>query len=183
MSYILNDLYALSSGRMLTSKGVYFYRSSRQEMFCEKVVPRNFTKFTGKNLCQGLLLNKVAGLRPATLLKKRFWHRCFPVNFVKFPKRLFLQNTFGDCLFFQLTTNTEVIFACQSFSVSMRQNLLKCSQIPSRELWKFEISMCNTSFHYLKETFHCTTLHLQRLITGQITDTLIADLSLYKLIL
>ena len=24
------------------------------------------------------------GLRPATLLKKRFWHRCFPVNFAKF---------------------------------------------------------------------------------------------------
>ena len=31
--------------------------------------------------------NKVAGqsagLRPATLLKKRFWHRCFPVNSAK----------------------------------------------------------------------------------------------------
>ena len=24
------------------------------------------------------------GLRPATLLKKRLWHRCFPVNFAKF---------------------------------------------------------------------------------------------------
>ena len=24
-------------------------------------------------------------LRPAILLKKRLWHRCFPVNFVKFP--------------------------------------------------------------------------------------------------
>ena len=22
--------------------------------------------------------------RPATLLKKRLWHRCFPVNFAKF---------------------------------------------------------------------------------------------------
>ena len=30
-----------------------------------------------------------AGLRPATLLKKRLWHRCFPVNFVKFLKTLF----------------------------------------------------------------------------------------------
>ena len=29
----------------------------------------------------------------ATLLKKRLWHRCFPVNFVKFLKTLFLQNT------------------------------------------------------------------------------------------
>ena len=30
------------------------------------------------------LFNKVAGLRPAPLLKKRLWHRCFLVNFVKF---------------------------------------------------------------------------------------------------
>ena len=41
-------------------------------------------KFTGKHLCQGSFFNKVVGLRPATLLKKRLWHRCFLVNFVKF---------------------------------------------------------------------------------------------------
>ena len=35
--------------------------------------------------------NKVAGLRPTTLLKKRLWHRCFPVNFAKFLKILFLK--------------------------------------------------------------------------------------------
>ena len=28
--------------------------------------------------------NKVVGLRPGTLLKRRFWHRYFPVNIVKF---------------------------------------------------------------------------------------------------
>ena len=27
--------------------------------------------------------------RPATLLKKRLWHRCFPVNFVKFIRTFF----------------------------------------------------------------------------------------------
>ena len=36
----------------------------------EKGVLRNFAKFTRKDLCQRLF-NKVAGLRPATLLKKR----------------------------------------------------------------------------------------------------------------
>ena len=30
------------------------------------------------------------GFRPATLLKKRLWHRCFPVNFVKFLRTRFL---------------------------------------------------------------------------------------------
>ena len=35
-------------------------------------------------MCQSLFLIKVASVRPATLLKKSFWHRYFPVNFVKF---------------------------------------------------------------------------------------------------
>ena len=34
-----------------------------------KSVLRNFTKFAGKHLCQRLFFNKVAGLRPANLLK------------------------------------------------------------------------------------------------------------------
>ena len=62
------------------------YRSSRLEVFCRKGVLRNFERFTGKHLCQSLLFNKVAGLRTVTLLKKRLWYRCFPVNFSKFLK-------------------------------------------------------------------------------------------------
>ena len=59
------------------------------ELFSEAVVRRCsgknvFTKFTGKHLCQSLFFNKVVGLGLATLFKKRLWHRCFPVNFVKF---------------------------------------------------------------------------------------------------
>ena len=55
-------------------------RSSHQRSSIKKGVLRNFTKFTGKHLCQSLFFNKVAGLRPATSLKKRLWRRCFPVN-------------------------------------------------------------------------------------------------------
>ena len=58
-------------------------RSSRPEVFCKKSVLRNFTKFTGKRLCQSLFFDKVAGLRLATLLKERLWHSCLPVSFVK----------------------------------------------------------------------------------------------------
>ena len=36
--------------------------------------------------------DKVACLRPTTLLKKRLWHRCFPVNFAKLLTP-FLRNT------------------------------------------------------------------------------------------
>ena len=38
-------------------------RSSRQEVFCNKDVLKNLTKFTGKHLCQSLFFNKVAGLQ------------------------------------------------------------------------------------------------------------------------
>ena len=54
---------------------------------------KNFTKFKGKHLCQSLLFNKVAGLRPANLFKKRLRRNCFSVNFVKFLRTTFLQAT------------------------------------------------------------------------------------------
>ena len=73
-------------------------RSSHQRCYVRKGVLRNFTKFTGKHLCQSLFFNKVAGFRPVTLLKKRLWHRCFPVNFVKFLRTPFSQNTSGRLL-------------------------------------------------------------------------------------
>ena len=44
------------------------------------------------------LSNKVAGLKPETLLKKRLRHRHFPMNFPKFLRTVFLQNTTGRLL-------------------------------------------------------------------------------------
>ena len=67
----------------LRMKGLRHFRSSLPEVFCKKGVLRNFAKFTGKHLW------------PATLLKKGLWHRCFPVNFAKFLRTPFLQNTDG----------------------------------------------------------------------------------------
>ena len=65
-------------------------RSSHQRCSMKKGVLRNFTKFTGKHLCQTLFFSKVAG---CNFFKKRFWHKCFPVNFVKFLRKPYLQNT------------------------------------------------------------------------------------------
>ena len=64
----------------------------------KKGVLRNFTKLTGKHLCQNLFFNEFAGLRPATLLKKKLSHRCFPVNFAKYLRTPFLLNTSGQLL-------------------------------------------------------------------------------------
>ena len=65
-------------------------RSSHRRCSIEIGVLKKFTNLS-------LFFNKNAG-RPAALLKKRLWHKCFPVNFVKFFKTPFLQNTSGRLL-------------------------------------------------------------------------------------
>ena len=73
-------------------------RSSHQRCSIKNCFLENFVKFTGKHLCQSLFFNKVAYLRPATLLKTRPWYSCFPVNFEEFWGTPFLQITFGRLL-------------------------------------------------------------------------------------
>ena len=68
----------------------YFTRSSHQRCSVKKGVFKSFAKFAGKHLCQSLLFNKVAGHRSV--------FRCFPVNFAKFKRTSFLQNTSGRLL-------------------------------------------------------------------------------------
>ena len=63
------------------------------EAFCKKMCSWKFRKINRKTPVPEAFFNKAAGLRPVTLLKKRFWYRCFPVNFVKFPRTPFLENT------------------------------------------------------------------------------------------
>ena len=53
-------------------------------VFFKKGVIKNFSKFTGKYLCQSPFYYEFAGLRPVTLLKKKLRHSYFPVNFTKF---------------------------------------------------------------------------------------------------
>ena len=79
--------------------------SSYPEVLCKKGVLRNFTKITGKQLCQSLFFVKVTGLRPINLSKKRLWHRCFPVNFVKILRATFLQNTYGRLLLYLIKSH------------------------------------------------------------------------------
>ena len=66
---------------------IYLFFFWIPEVFCLKSVLKNFTKLTRK---QNLFLNEVLG--PATLLKKRLWHRCLPVNFAKTLKTPVLKN-------------------------------------------------------------------------------------------
>ena len=63
------------------ANGISIRRNSHRSCSVTKGVLRNFAKFKGKHLCQSL--------RPATLLKKRLWHRSFPVNFAEFQRTPF----------------------------------------------------------------------------------------------
>ena len=57
----------------------------------------NFPIFTRKYLCWGLFSITLQAWWPATLLKKRPQHRCFPVNITKSLRIAFLWNTSGSC--------------------------------------------------------------------------------------
>ena len=71
-----------------------FCRSSCPEVFCKKV------------------------FRPATLLNKIFWHRCFPVNFVKFLRTHF----YIEHLWWLLLSSRHF------FKCSFRENIFRTSE-------------------------------------------------------
>ena len=56
--------------------------------------------------------NRVSGLRAVSLLEKTLQHRCFQVNFVKFPRTPFLHNTSVICL--TVSFHKEVLYICSN---------------------------------------------------------------------
>ena len=82
-----------------------------------------------ENTCARVSLKKVAGLRPATLLRKRLWRRSIAVNFLKFL-RSFLQNTSGwllleitkhaKLLTVELTANKNKCEICSKLAIGIR---------------------------------------------------------------
>ena len=62
-------------------------------MFYEKRCLRNFAKFTEKHLYQSLYFNKVAGLRPVTLLKIETLAQVFSFEFCEISKKTFSYRT------------------------------------------------------------------------------------------
>ena len=71
----------------------------------------------GKHLCQNLFFNKVVGLRPVTLLKKRPWHKCFPVNFAKFLRTSFCRTALDNC-FWTVSVSKWVSYLCSTTIMS-----------------------------------------------------------------
>ena len=93
------------------SGGVNPVWSSRPELFCKKGVLRNFAK-------------------------KRLWHRCFPVNFTKFLKTPFAQNTSGRLLLWATaskTLNTRVKIKRRS---KVQEKIMSCEEKIMSCQWK-----------------------------------------------
>ena len=78
----------------------------RKSTYQSSLALSNFIRFpyVVLNILFGKVAFKIISLRPATLLKKRLWHKCFPVNFVKFLRTPF----FTEQLWWLLPTLDQV---------------------------------------------------------------------------
>ena len=83
-------------------------------------------------------LNKVESLKSANLLKKRLWYRCFPVNFAKFLRIYFIQNTSWWLLVWTTaseTSHTKYLELIKRRSKVQEQNM-SCERALNLDQWK-----------------------------------------------
>ena len=82
---------------LLFNDSICPYKSLIAEAVVQGVVLKSFSSKISQNSrivsCHILFFDKVADLRPATLLKNRLWHDYFPANFEKFLRTSFLKRT------------------------------------------------------------------------------------------
>ena len=79
-----------------SSKDVWFYfemlEKQSLEVFYKKICSQKFPNIHRKTSVLESLFNKVAGLQACNFIKKRYQHRCFPVNISKFSRTSILKN-------------------------------------------------------------------------------------------
>ena len=107
--------------------------------------------------------------RPAVLSKKRLQHRCFPVNFAKFLKTPFLQNTSGRLPLINGTRFSVLIVDFQQISgldLTDLMMLLLCMKIgmsPLASCTEEYLEPCETSkMEHFTKHFH-ESLYLRHL--------------------
>ena len=82
-----------------------------QRCFCKKGVPRNFAKFTGKQLCQSLFF-----------IKKETLAQLFSCEFFEISKNTFLQNT-----------SEQLLLTCMNVTVNANKHF----NINTKNIYKF----------------------------------------------
>ena len=104
-------------------------------------------------------------LKPAILLKKRIWHRCFPVSFTKILRTPFLQNTYRAAPSVTLSRRRSVSYRNQSIGftgfymigTSIMKELKKIMiyllwYLTQILMWKMNTFSANVSFTYPLKT-------------------------------
>ena len=142
----------------ILSLSFFLYRSSCPKVFYKKGFLKHFSRFKGKPLCQSLYFNKVAGLRRETLLKKRLWHRFFPMNFEK-PLEHILQNPCRQLLLF--IARNELVFKMLAGLLSFLFGSLFYAQLFSMlmQMWywlggRMPLTYSTVSLFTSSNTFH-----------------------------
>ena len=104
-------------------------------------------------------------------LKKRLWHKCFPLSFAKFLRTLFLQNPSDGC-FWQ---NVKIIF----FHVFMKfmfvtpnvWNSAKFAKAPcSQKIWEIEYCLYELTKRRDFQSIACSKLTTETLEQGMKYD-------------
>ena len=112
-------------------------------VFYNKGVLRNFIKFTGKHLCQSLILIKLQA-EAYNFIKKETLGNCFPVNFVKFI-RTPLYRTHPDDSFWIFIKD---LYKTTSKDRSSRPQVFCKTVVPPEESKMFSSKFCE----FFKET-------------------------------
>ena len=94
----------------------------------------SFAKFAGKH-CWNLFCNEVAGLRPATLLKRRLQHRYFPVNIAKLLRTPILKNICERLfLYFRIVKKKNLFWKMKKWQIENSEK----SEISEKLFWVFD---------------------------------------------
>ena len=98
----LTNLKRTQNALIITQQFRYLSYFESQAVFLQKQSPEVFyNKRCSSKFCK--IHRKIPGFKPAALLKRRLWHRCFPMNFAKFPRTLFYRKPpdYCFCLYFK----------------------------------------------------------------------------------
>ena len=80
------------NNKSLFSYQIFSVQKQPPEVFCEKIVLRNFAKFTGKYLCQNLFYNEVAG-QACNFIKRETLTQVLSCELCKISKNTFFHRT------------------------------------------------------------------------------------------
>ena len=119
-----------------------FHQKQPQEVFCKKGILRNLATFTGKHLCQSLLLNKVAGFKACNFIKKETLAQVFSCKCCVISKDTFFTEHLRTtatvlCVILLLMVNFWISNVKYNFILVtlQKQSPKRCSTLLKKRLW------------------------------------------------